>query len=432
MSDNNAAQNAATKGGKMTLQPARGTQDLLPDTARAFRRIDEIALGEAELYGYEPFQTPIFEFSEVFHRTLGEASDMVSKETYDFADRGGDSLTLRPEGTAGIARAFISNGLAQNLPLKLYYSGPMFRYERPQKGRYRQFHQIGVECLGLETPQADIECIALGYDILKKLGLSEKSELQINSLGDPESRKIHRDKLVSYLQNYKNDLSADSKIRLEKNPLRILDSKDAGDQKILLGAPALKDCLNEQSKNFFNQVLEGLKALSIPFTVSDKLVRGIDYYTHTVFEFVTTELGAQGTIMAGGRYDGLIEQMGGPKTAGVGWASGIERLSLMVDAQFSKKSTRVLAVLAAEDVAVSQCLKISHELRQKGFQVEMPSSGNMGKKMKRANKVAASHAIIIGSSELQQNTVTIKNLQSGDQKTIPGSELAAFFSGDVI
>lgn len=419
MSDTTASQKESSKN----LQPARGTQDLLSETSQAFRKIDELALQYANLYGYEPISTPIFEFSDVFHRTLGESSDMVSKETYTFLDRGGDSLTLRPEGTAGIARAFISNGLAQNLPLKFYYSGPMFRYERPQKGRYRQFHQFGVECLGLESAQADVECIALGYDILKKLGLDSKSQLLINSLGDPESRKAHRDRLVAYLQDFKNDLSADSKIRLEKNPLRILDSKDQNDQKILINAPSLKDCLNPASKDFFAQVLAGLDALKIPYQVSDKLVRGIDYYTHTVFEFVTTELGAQGTIMAGGRYDGLIEQMGGPKTPGVGWASGIERLALMISPDLFKKTNKIIAVLAAEDQAINKCLQISHELREKGLQVEMPASGNMGKKMKRANKVNASYAIIIGSSELEQNSVTLKNLATGDQKTISESEL---------
>lgn len=417
MSDMTASEKPS-KEGKLNLQPARGTQDLLPSTCLTFRKIDESALQLASLYGYEPISTPIFEFSDVFHRTLGESSDMVSKETYTFLDRGGDSLTLRPEGTAGIARAFISNGLAQNLPLKFYYSGPMFRYERPQKGRYRQFHQLGVECLGLESAQADVECIALAHDLIGKLGLAGKAELHINSLGDAESRKIHRDLLVSYLQDFKNDLSADSKVRLEKNPLRILDSKDANDQKILLNAPSLKNCLNQLSQDFFAQVLAGLDALKIPYIVNDKLVRGIDYYTHTVFEFVTTELGAQGTILAGGRYDGLIEQMGGQKTPGVGWASGIERLSLMVSPDLFKKDHKIIAVLAAEDLATAKCLQISHKLRARGLQVEMPASGNMGKKMKRANKVGAAYAIIIGSSELADNTVTLKNLGTGDQQTL--------------
>lgn len=405
------------------LQPVRGTQDLLPDTCRAFRALNDIAYQTASLYGYEEISTPIFEFSEVFHRTLGETSDMVSKETYTFEDRGGDSLTLRPEGTAGIVRALISNGLAQNLPLKLFYSGPMFRYERPQKGRYRQFHQLGVECLGLETPAADIECLSMAFDFLNRIGLIGKIKLEINSLGDLESRKHHRDLLVTYLQDFEKDLSADSQIRLQKNPLRILDSKDASDQKILQNAPLLKDCLNELSKDFFGQVQDGLKALQIPFEVSDRLVRGIDYYTHTVFEFVTTELGAQGTVLAGGRYDGLVEQMGGPQTPGVGWASGVERLALLLDPNLTKSNLTTLAVIAADERAQVKCLQLSHSLRLKGLKVEMPTSGNVGKKMKRANKVGARYAIIIGETELLSGNLSVKDLISGDQKTMTESEL---------
>jgi histidyl-tRNA synthetase len=408
------------------LQPVRGTQDLLPDMCRAFRTINDLAFQTASLYGFEEISTPMFEFSEVFHRTLGESSDMVSKETYTFLDRGGDSLTLRPEGTAGIARAFISNGLAQSLPLKFYYSGPMFRYERPQKGRYRQFHQIGVECLGVESPTADVECLAMAWDFLNQIGLSGKINLEINSLGDPESRLKHRDLLVTYLQDFKTQLSADSQVRLEKNPLRILDSKDPGDQKIIGMAPLLKDCLNQASKDFFAQVLAGLSTLKIPYQTSDKLVRGIDYYTHTVFEFVTTELGAQGTVLAGGRYDGLIETMGGPKTPGVGWASGMERLALLLDPALTKSQLKVIAVIAADEKAESKSLEISHQLRQRGFQVDQPSSGNMGKKMKRANKIGAQFAIILGETELQTNSLTIKNLVSGEQKTVTEAEFSNF------
>lgn len=410
----------------MKLQPVRGTQDLLPEDSRKFRVIDELALHQARLYGYEEIITPIFEFSDVFHRTLGESSDVVSKETYTFKDRGEESLTLRPEGTAGIARAFISNGLAQNLPLKFYYSGPMFRYERPQKGRYRQFHQIGVECLGLETPAADVECIALGSDILSGIGLAGKIQLEINSLGDSESRTKHKELLVSYLQKYANELSADSKIRLEKNPLRILDSKDPSDKKIVADAPALRSCLNDHSKNFFEQVLKGLDALKIPYHVNENLVRGLDYYTHTVFEFTTTELGAQGTVLAGGRYDGLIEQMGGPKTPGVGWASGVERLALLLDPEKTKSDLKIVAIISADDSCESYCLNLSHQLRQKGVRVEMPQGGNVGKKMKRANKVEAHYAAIIGESERAAGTVALKDLKSGEQKTLPESDFLSF------
>lgn len=402
----------------MKLQPVRGTQDLLPEDSRKFRVIDELALHQAKLYGYEEIITPIFEFSDVFHRTLGESSDVVSKETYTFKDRGDESLTLRPEGTAGIARAFISNGLAQNLPLKFYYSGPMFRYERPQKGRYRQFHQLGVECLGLETPTADVECIALGFDIMNRIGLAGKIQVEINSLGDAESRAKHKDLLVEYLQKFENELSADSKVRLQKNPLRILDSKDPNDRKIVAGAPSLKTCLNDFSKNFFEQVLKGLEALEIPYNVNENLVRGLDYYTHTVFEFTTTELGAQGTVLAGGRYDGLIEQMGGPKTPGVGWASGIERLALLLDPEKTKSDLKTIAVIAADESTEAYCLGLSHQLRQKGFRVELPHGGNVGKKMKRANKVEAHYAAIIGESERSAGTIALKDLKTGEQKTL--------------
>lgn len=408
------------------LQPARGTQDLSPDICRAFRKINELAFATASLYGFEEFATPIFEFSDVFHRTLGETSDLVSKETYTFQDRGGDWLTLRPEGTAGIARALISNGLAQNLPLKLYYAGPMFRYERPQKGRYRQFHQVGVECLGLGTPTADIECLALAFDLLNKIGLTGKTHLEINSLGDPESRTKHRDLLVTYLKDFAKDLSEDSQVRLQKNPLRILDSKDVGDQKILERAPLLKDCLNDFSKEFFHQVLEGLSALQIPYQISDRLVRGIDYYTHTVFEFVTSELGAQGTVLAGGRYDGLVEQMGGPSTPGVGWAAGLERLALLLDPQLTVSTLKTTVVICADDRAEKLCLQLSHYLRQQGLRVEMPVGGNIGKKMKRANKIGAHYALIIGETEFNSQTVALKDLTSGEQKTISQSEIVAY------
>jgi len=405
------------------LQPVRGTQDLLPEVCKSFRAIDRLAFETAELYGYQEISTPIFEFSDVFHRTLGETSDAVTKETYTFRDRGNDEITLRPEGTAGIARAFISNGLQQNLPLKFYYSGPMFRYERPQKGRYRQFHQIGVECLGLDTPTADIECLALAAQLFTRLGLQDKVQLEINSLGDQESRQKHKDLLVAYLKDFATDLSPDSQTRLVKNPLRILDSKDAGDQKILSGAPLLKDCLNEKSQQFFGEVLEGLTTLNIPYLLNDRLVRGLDYYTHTVFEFTTSLLGAQSAVLAGGRYDGLIELMGGPQTPGVGWASGIERLALLVDSACLVPSQPVVAVIAADEGANSTCLKLTNQLRTENFHCELINGGNVGKKMKRANKIGASWALIIGESELANNQVTLKNLAKGEQTLVGADQI---------
>lgn len=400
------------------LQPVRGTQDILPELSRLFRGLDRKAWQLAELYGYAEIDTPIFEFSEVFHRTLGETSDTVSKETYTFQDRGGDSLTLRPEGTAGIARAFISNGLQQSLPLKFYYSGPMFRYERPQKGRYRQFHQIGVESLGQESASADVECIALGARFLKEIGLSDRVQLEINSLGDSESRNKHRDLLVTYLSQFKSELSPDSQVRLEKNPLRILDSKDANDQKLIAEAPKLQSCLNDASKVFFDQVLKGLEAVGVPYQVSPQLVRGFDYYTHTVFEFTTTHLGAQSAVLSGGRYNGLIGLMGGNETPGVGWAAGVERLALLADPQLFPETSAKVAVLVAEDRADTYALKICEELRGKGHRVELISGGgNVGKKMKKAARFNVQFAIILGGSEVDSQSLSVKNMQTGDQET---------------
>lgn len=407
------------------LQPVRGTQDLLPEQAYQFRTIDSRAYDLARSFGFEEIDTPIFESSEVFHRTLGETSDMVSKETYTFLDRGGDSITLRPEGTAGIARAFISNGLAQNLPLKLYYSGPMFRYERPQKGRQRQFHQIGIEVLGYEDPTADLECILLAQAILEDLGLKNKINLEINSLGDNESRNKHRDALVGYLAKYKSELSADSQIRLEKNPLRILDSKDASDQKILKEAPQISNYLNDKSKHFFDKILEGLTLMRIPYAHQQHLVRGIDYYTHTVFEFTSTHLGAQSAVLAGGRYDGLISQMGGPQTPGVGWASGLERLSMLCSEELFKQERFCVALIAADTQSELPLLKVGQELRQEllthttsGAWVEFLGSGNVGKKFKKANKIQARFALVLGQDEIQKNEIQIKDLKTGEQNAI--------------
>lgn len=412
------------------LQPVRGTQDLLPDQCHRFRLIDETAYSLAKRFGYGEIRTPIFEFSEVFHRTLGETSDMVSKETYTFLDRGNESITLRPEGTAGIARAFISNGLAQELPLKFYYYGPMFRYERPQKGRYRQFHQIGVESLGLDDAQADVECISLGFLILKELGLADKVTLEINSLGDAESRQKHRDLLVAYLSRYASELSPDSQVRLQKNPLRILDSKDAKDQKILEGAPGLESCLNETSRAFSDDVQKGLTALGLPYRVNAKLVRGIDYYTHTVFEFTTQELGAQGAVIAGGRYNGLISLMGGQDTSGVGWAAGVERLALLLGEQAKKSEDILVAIAGADETAKETCLKLAFTLRQQGLPAENILSGNLGKKMKRAAKVGATHTLIIGANEIQNQEVTVKTMATGQQLTLKMDQVSKFLKGN--
>lgn len=400
------------------LQSPRGTRDLLPDESLLFRFVEESAYEISRRYGYGEIETPIFEASEVFHRTLGESSDVVSKETYDFKDRSGDSFTLRPEGTAGVARAFISEGLSQHLPLKFYYSGPMFRYERPQKGRYRQFFQLGAECLGYESALSDVECIAMAWDLLKKIGISADCTLEINTLGDAESRTANREALVKYFTAHKDSLSADSKVRLEKNPLRILDSKDEGDRKLIANAPRLEDSLNENSKAFFAQVLAGIEKLGIPHKINPHLVRGLDYYCHTVFEFTTSKLGAQGTVLAGGRYDGLVEMMGGPKTPGVGWAAGIDRLADLTPKELAAKNDLFVAVIAADDSAALECISLAHDLRTSGIRTENLMSGKMGKRIQKADKLGATYVLIIGESELNEKKVTCKNLKTGEQESL--------------
>ena len=309
----------------MSVRPVRGTVDLFPEEFRRHSRVIDAARGLANVYGYGEIQTPIFEFTEVFARTLGDVSDVVTKEMYTFEDRGGERITLRPENTAGVARAFISAKLQNDLPLKYFYAGPMFRYERPQKGRQRQFHQIGVELFGVPGPSGDVEVIALAAQILDQLEMRQHCVLNLNTLGDTESRQAYRIALVEYFSDYKARLSDDSVARLEKNPLRILDSKDQSDKEIVDGAPSFDQYLTASASEFFGEVREGLDDLGIAYELNPRLVRGLDYYCHTAFEFVTDALGAQGTVIGGGRYDGLIGMMGGPETPGVGWAGGIER-----------------------------------------------------------------------------------------------------------
>jgi histidyl-tRNA synthetase len=342
---------------------------------------------------------------------------------YTFTDKGGEEITLRPEGTAGVARALISGGLTQDLPLKFFYAGPMFRYERPQKGRLRQFHQIGVELLGVAEPIADIETIAVGAAVLDALGVLSKTTLELNSLGNQASRAAYRATLVDYLTDHEARLSDDSKTRLKLNPLRILDSKDEGDRRIIHGAPQFGESLDAESRDFLEQVTEGLRALGIHYTLNDRLVRGLDYYCHTAFEFTTQALGAQGTVLAGGRYDGLIAQMGGSAVPGVGWAAGVERLAMLIDD--APAAARPIAIVAADDAAETPALKLAEELRRQGFRVELPHRGNMGRKLKRASKVNARAAVILGSTELAANSATVRDLDSGEQSAIPRTELSA-------
>lgn len=411
-----------------SLQPVRGTHDILPDQMRAHSFVVETARSTAARYGFAEMATPIFEFSNVFARTLGDTSDIVTKEMYTFADRKGEALTLRPEGTAGIARAFISNGLANDLPFKTFYAGPMFRYERPQKGRQRQFHQVGAELLGVADPLGDVEIIALGQEILRRLNLQGHITLEINTLGDTESRDDYRAALVKYLSSYQDKLSSDSRDRLEKNPLRILDSKDEGDREIISGAPLLREYLNAASVEFYDILRNGLMDLGIDFIENPRLVRGLDYYGHTAFEFTTDALGAQGTVMAGGRYDGLIKTMGGPATPGVGWAAGVERLSMLLTV--APEAPRPVAVIPAgnSDVIRREAMILTERLRRAGFTVDLGFSGNMGKRMKRANKLNARVAVIFGDDEQQARAVTLRDLDSGEQQTVSFDHMEALLA----
>ncbi|HEX5078819.1 MAG TPA: histidine--tRNA ligase [Geminicoccaceae bacterium] len=406
-----------------TLRPVRGTHDIVGEDALRHRKVVETGREVAARYGYVEIATPIFELTEVFARTLGETSDVVTKEMYTFTDRGGETVTLRPEYTAGVARAFISGSLGQNLPIKLFCSGPMFRYERPQKGRLRQFHQIDIEVIGAPEPLADVEVIALGAQILRALGLAEHVRLELNTLGDPESRRVYRERLVSYLSAYRDRLSPDSQVRLERNPLRILDSKDAGDREILKGAPTLDASLNESSRAFFAGVRAGLDALGIAYVINPMLVRGLDYYTHTAFEFTTDRLGAQGAVIAGGRYDGLVAAMGGPDTPGIGWAAGVERLAMLLAA--TPAPPRPVAVVPIGDGLELPALQLAEELRRAGHSVDFGFHGKVGQRLKRAARQQARFAVLLGEDELAAGQVVLRDLDRGEQETVARSALAA-------
>ncbi len=397
------------------LQTVRGTYDVLPDDYRLMRYIEQMAFSTAEVFGFAPVSTPIFEFSNVFHRTLGDTSDIVTKETYTFTDRGGEEITLRPEGTAAIVRAFLSNKLTRQLPLKWCYFGPFFRHERPQKGRQRQFHSFGVEHIGDGSPFADAEVIELGWQLAHLLGIKSLIQIEINTLGDVSSRNQYRKNLIEFLEPFQNDLSIDSQQRLHKNPLRILDSKDPKDQKIIENAPKLENHLNKESKLFFDSTLNQLNILNIPFQINSKLVRGLDYYSHTVFEFTTPHLGSQSAILAGGRYDGLVEQMGGPTTPAVGWGAGIERWMLLMD-KSPLKTQRPFVLIPLGEKAQEQALLIAQQMRKHQNPIEIIRSGNLKKRLDKANRINAHFALIFGDEELKENKISIKNLDSGEQK----------------
>ena len=408
------------------LQPARGTHDLIGEDLRRHNHVVETARRIAATYGFDEWITPIFEDTRVFSRTLGETSDVVMKEMYTFDDRGGDSVTLRPEGTAGVCRALVTNGLTQSLPQKVFYAGPMFRYERPQKGRYRQFHQIGVELIGPSEPLADAEVIACGWDILKALGVADGTVLEVNTLGDKESHAAYRDALIAYFSAHRGSLSKDSLMRLERNPMRILDSKDEGDRRIVADAPTIMPYLTEAAATFYAQLKAHLIRFGVPFRENPRIVRGLDYYGHTAFEFVTLKLGAQGTVLAGGRYDGLVAEMGGPSTPAVGWAAGIERLGMLMDAAPSPVAPVVVVPIG--DAAEATALTVLQSLRAAGVRAEMGYRGNLKRRMERANKLGARATVIIGDNDIAQGVAQVKDLSTGKQEAVALDAIAAHLS----
>lgn len=398
------------------IQALRGTRDILPDEIPYWHRVEDTAreiLGRAT---YSEIRPPIFESTALFARGLGEATDVVGKEMYTFTDRGDRSVTLRPEGTAGVARAYIEHGLHTQGIQRLWYVGPMFRYERPQAGRQRQFHQIGLELLGSDTPRADVEAIAIATDILQALGL-QNLKLNLNSLGDRADRQHYRERLVAYLSPFKAELDADSQDRLERNPLRILDSKDARTQEIVAEAPKLADCFSDATRDRFAAVRDRLSGLGIDYIVNPLLVRGLDYYTHTAFEIQSADLGSQATVCGGGRYDGLVSQLGGPETGAIGWAMGMERLILLLKELQSAPVRPVdFYVVSRGSLAEAQALRLSRDLRQQQFTVELDLSGSaFGKQFKRADRSGAVACLIIGDTEAENGTVNLKWLATQEQ-----------------
>ncbi len=403
--------------------------DILPAQSQHWQEVEKIFTQCASQYGYKEIRLPIVETTQLFKRTIGEVTDIVEKEMYTFTDLNGDSLTLRPEATAGCVRACLEHGLLHNQQQKLWYLGPMFRHEKPQKGRYRQFYQFGIEALGISGAGIELELIALCKKIWKELGIEEYVSLQINTLGELQERQEYKKQLIEYLRPYVEKLDADSRRRLEKNPLRILDSKNPETQALLQDAPKLNSFLSEASKKHFADLCTGLDKLNIAYTINPLLVRGLDYYGHTVFEWVTDKLGSQATICAGGRYDKLVEHLGGSPTPAVGFALGIERLLLLretLDISRTRDSLPLIYMIADGENALLEALYISEKIRDKhNWQILVNTSGGSFKsQFKKADKSGATLALILGEEEVKQKTISIKNLrQSGEQINIPQDEL---------
>lgn len=408
-----------------TIKAIRGTQDILPGAVTTWQHVEATARRLLAQAAYQEIRTPIFEQTDLFERGIGEATDVVGKEMYTFSDRGDRSLTLRPENTAGVVRAFIEHSLyAQGGVQRLWYTGPMFRYERPQAGRQRQFHQLGVEVLGSRDARADVEVMAIATDFLKTLGLDGLT-LYINSVGTPSDRHHYREALVNYFTPYQAELDPDSQDRLTRNPLRILDSKDERTQAIAAEAPSILDYLGEDSQQHFQRVQDLLHLHGISYTLNPRLVRGLDYYTHTAFEIISSNLGAQATVCGGGRYDGLVGQLGGPETPAVGWAIGLERLTLLLQAlQETPSPTLDFYIVSRGDRAEGQASFLAQQLRHLGCSVELDLSGSaFGKQFKRADRSGALACLVLGDAEAEAGTVNLKWLVSGEQEAIAQADL---------
>jgi histidyl-tRNA synthetase len=400
---------------------------MLGEEAERFHTVVSAFDRVRRLYGFQRVEVPVFEATSVFARSLGETTDVVSKEMYTFEDRGGDSLTLRPEFTAGICRAYLSEGWQQHAPIKVATHGPVFRYERPQKGRFRQFHQLDAEVIGTDSPLADVELLAFADQLLRDLGINEGVTLQLNTLGDPETREAWRSALVEHFEAHRRELSEDSLARLDKNPLRILDSKDPRDRPIADSAPAIDEFLSPAAGEFFGAVTAGLDAAGVAWTRNARLVRGLDYYRHTAFEFVTDRLGAQGTVLAGGRYDGLIEALGGPPTPAVGWAAGIERLGMLMNPNFIVRDiSGTAAVMPVNAAAERAAMEVLAMLRRRGVTTDMLFKGNLKKRLQKADVQGALLAVMVDADRWSNRSVEVKLLNTGEQLILtedPDSQL---------
>jgi len=406
-----------------TPNAVRGTQSMIGDQARRFEHVVATFDRVRRLYGFGRVEVPVFEATAVFSRSLGETTDVVSKEMYSFEDRGGDPLTLRPEFTAGIARAYLTEGWQQYAPLKVATHGPLFRYERPQKGRFRQFHQLDAEVIGAAEPAADVELLVMADQLLRELRVSDGVTLQLNTLGDSTTRDAWRQALVAHFEANRGDLSEESQDRLARNPLRILDSKDPRDRPIAEAAPEIDASMSAEAGAFFEAVTKGLDAAGVAWTRNARLVRGLDYYRHTAFEFVTDRLGAQGTVLGGGRYDGLIETLGGPHTPAVGWAAGIERLAMLVDEPAVE--VPLVAVVPMGEAAQAVAQGLIADLRRDGIACDMPFKGNVKKRMQRADASGARFAVILGDDEIAAGEATMKVLGTGEQRRVALAAVAA-------